>query len=240
MVTSDAGSRPPARRTPTRAIADIELHDSLFRLQTFMGIVAASFLVLSAAIAERARAQRELARALEAETEANRAKSDFLAMMSHELRTPLNAISGYAELIDMDVYGPLTGEQRDALARIRRNQAHLNALVDDLLDFIGVEAGRLKIVPRDVPLAEALEALGSHLELDAHRKDVRLEIEPVDTALLVRADPDRLRHILLNLLTNAIKYTPSGGNVRVSVSRAGPVNTVTVRDSGIGIPADQL
>lgn len=217
-----------------------ELYDSLFRLQTFMGIVAISFLVLAAAIAERAWAQRELARALEQEAGAHRAKTDFLAVMSHELRTPLNAISGYAELIDMEVYGPLTEGQRDALARIRRNQAHVASLVDDLLSFIGVEQGRVKIELRDVPLDGALAALADFLELEARRKELRLDFAPVDDGLRVRADPEKLRHVLLNLLTNAIKYTPEGGHVRVTTARDGATARITVSDSGIGIPADQL
>lgn len=224
----------------TGPFAAPELYDSLFRLQTFMGIVAISFLVLAAAIAERAWAQRELARALEQEAGAHRAKTDFLAVMSHELRIPLNAISGYAELIDMDVYGPLTEGQRDALARIRRNQAHVASLVDDLLSFIGVEQGRVKIELQDVPLDGALAALADFLELEAKRKDLQLEFAPVDAGVCVRADPEKLRHVLLNLLTNAIKYTPEGGHVRVTTARVGATLRITVGDSGIGIPADQL
>lgn len=224
----------------TGPFAAPELHVSLFRLQTFVGIVAGSLLMLAAAIADRTRAQRALARALDAETRANREKSDFLAAMSHELRTPLNAMAGFTQLMHMDVYGPLTERQRGALARIQRNQLQLTALVEDLLGFISVGAGRLKIDPRDIPVGETLASLAADVEVDALQKEIHFETAPIDDDLIVRADPDKLRQIVLNLLTNAIKYTPAGGRVSLSAVRDGQNAVLRVSDTGIGIPADQL
>ena len=180
--------------------------------------------------AERARAEAD---------RANRAKSDFLAMMSHELRTPLNAIGGYAELMDMGIHGPVTDTQRDALARIGRSQAHLLTLINDVLTFARIDAGQAHYAMADVPLHEALVGLEALVAPQVRARGLTLEYQPCDPALLVRADPDKLRQLVLNLLGNAIKYTPAG---RVSLTCATDATHVRihVRDTGVGIPADRL
>jgi signal transduction histidine kinase len=220
--------------------AENSLHYSLFGLQTFMGIVAVSFLMLATASAQRTRAERAVALALASAAEANRAKSDFLAAMSHELRTPLNAISGYAQLLSMEMHGPLTEEQRDAIRRIESNQRHLASLLADVLSFTAVETGRLALHPTRVTLSKALQTLPQFVDPDVKRKGVSLHIHPVDDALVVDADPDRLRQILLNLLVNAIKYTDEGGRVEVEARADRGVIRIDVKDTGIGIPAEQL
>src|SRR6185436_4450864 len=116
------------------------LHDSLFALQTYVAILASTFLVLSASFAERRYAEREARRAQVQAAEANAAKADFLAVMSHELRTPLNAISGYADLLADDLAGPITPKQRDFLGRVQRNARDLRSLIEDVLTFAKVEA----------------------------------------------------------------------------------------------------
>ena len=217
-----------------------ELHDSLFQLQTFMGIVAACFLILGTAVAERARAQRALHRALDAEAAANRSKSDFLAVMSHELRTPLNAIAGYAQLFTMDVLGAVNEKQRDAIERIARNQAHLSTLVEDHLGYTRTEAGQTSVRRERVAVSDALASIETYIGPATREKRLKLEKQRVSRSIAVMADPDRVRQIVLNFLSNAIKYTPEGGRIRVGVEVEGDRTRISVSDTGIGIPEDQI
>lgn len=217
-----------------------ELRQSLFVLQTFMGIVGASFLVLATALTERGRARDELRRALIAEAHANQAKLDFLAVVSHELRTPLNAIGGYAQMLTMQIPGPLTDQQRDAIARIKRNQEHLASLVDDVLGFVRLEAGELQLTAETVRVSEALDALESFVRPELRRKQIDLERLPFDQSLFIRADPDKLRQILVNFLSNAVKYTEAGGRIEIGAEGKNHRVRIFVRDNGVGIPADQL
>src|ERR1700682_3695836 len=126
------------------------LHERLLAVQTFMGITAATFLVLGASISERERSREQLREARDVATAANRTKAEFLAVMSHELRTPLNAIAGYAEILSLGVPGPLTQKQNDAVSRIRSNQLHLLSLIDDVLSFAKIESGTTSITARPV------------------------------------------------------------------------------------------
>lgn len=219
--------------------AQADLHENLFALQTFMGIVAGSFLVLSTAIAERRRALESATDALAAEAAANRAKSEFLAVMSHELRTPLNAISGYAQLLTMGVQGSLTDKQLEAVRSIERNQQHLAALVTDVLSFTRTEVGRLPMHSQRVRVADALDWVGPMIEPERERKRIQLDWS-FDSALTVRADPERLGQVLLNLVSNAIKYSEPGGRVEVMARLLDADVCIEVRDWGVGIPADQL
>jgi signal transduction histidine kinase len=166
---------------------------------------------------------------------ANRAKSDFLAMMSHELRTPLNAIGGYAELIEMGIHGPVTEAQRDALLRIGRSQAHLLTLITDVLDFARIDAGQVRFAIEHEALA-GLEALIAP-QLRARR--LAYTYHPCDPALTARADRDKLRQLVLNLLGNAVKYTPDGGAISLSCVADGEHVAVRVQDTGVGIPAER-
>jgi signal transduction histidine kinase len=216
------------------------LHESLFALQTFMGVAAATFLVLGASISERRRSEKRLRLAHETVTEANRAKSEFLAVMSHELRTPLNAISGYVELMSLETDAPSMETQRTYLSRIRSNQQHLLLLIEDVLSFAKVEAGRLTLSMQAVQVCEMLGALDSLVEPELRRKDLRFTRDPCDPSLVVRADLGKLRQILLNLLGNAVKFTGAGGRVGVGATRDGNRVRIWVSDTGIGIPSDQL
>lgn len=216
------------------------LHSSLYALQTFMGITAATFLILGASVSERRRAEMSLKKAHDVATEANRAKAEFLAVMSHELRTPLNAISGYAELLTLGLADPLTEKQRDAVTRIRTSQEHLLGLIDDVLSFAKMEAGRSEILPRPVSLREIVDALEPMLRPELNRKKLAYHCEPCESSLQVVADPPKLRQILLNVLGNAIKFTPEAGNIRLSAVRDAAIVRITVADTGIGIPRDKL
>jgi PAS domain S-box-containing protein len=192
--------------------------------------------------AERALAEAEHARA-EAEA-ANRAKSQFLATMSHELRTPLNAIGGYAELLALGIRGPVTGEQHEDLERIQRSQKHLLGLINEVLNYARLEAGSVRYDLRRVPVAPALAAVEALVLPQVGAKGVRLDLAACDASIAVRADPEKLRQILLNLLSNAIKFTEPGGAISVSCSvpsaEPGDPVEIHVRDTGIGIAADQL
>ena len=184
--------------------------------------------------------QTEESRELAAEAEAaNRAKAEFLAAMSHELRTPLNAIGGYAELIEMGVRGPVTPEQAEDLRRIRRSQRHLLALISDILNFSRLDAGRMEFHLGDVALAPLLAEASAMIAPQAEARSLECVVEPADPALAVRADPERLRQILLNLLGNAVKFTPPGGRVSVSCMRRDGVVDVRVADTGPGIAPEQ-
>jgi len=183
---------------------------------------------------------RALASRLTAD-EANRLKSRFLANMSHELRTPLNAIAGFVELIDMGLHGPVTELQRDALRRIRINQQHLLVLITEILDFARIDGGRVRCREVDVPMAEVVADVYQMLSAIAEAKGLTIEQPAVDRALAAWADPDRVRQILMNLVMNAVKYSPANAGP-VSIRSVGTANGVLtiVEDSGQGIPADQL
>ena len=172
--------------------------------------------------------------------EANQAKSKFLAVMSHELRTPLNAIGGYTQLIEMGVHGPVTEEQRTALGRIGRSQLHLLRLINDVLNLSRIEAGRLDYRIVDVPLAEVVRTVLPMVEPQLAAKGITSRMV-LDQAPVVRSDREKLEQITLNLLTNAAKFTPAGGNVTVRVRGDASVDRwvcLDVEDTGIGIPPE--
>ena len=185
----------------------------------------------------------ELEQARAAAEEANHAKSSFLAVMSHELRTPLNAIGGYAELIDMGIHGPVTEAQREALRRIIRGQRHLLRLINNVLNLSRIEAGRVEYAIEDVPLGRVVDLVMPMIEPQLAAKAIRWATH-VPPALTARADGEKIQQILINLLTNAMKFTPDGGEVRVEgalddAAADGHVS-LHVHDTGIGIPAEKL
>jgi signal transduction histidine kinase/PAS domain-containing protein len=225
--------------------------------RAFSHEVRAFFLALGRQCAqalERARlfdAERE-ARA-EAEA-ANHAKSDFLTTMSHELRTPLNAIAGYVDLLELGIHGPVSAAQRDALARIQASQQHLLGLINDVLDYAKIETGNMRFQLGAVSVAHALDEVEALIVPQVSEKSLSLGIDRCDAALAVYADADRLRQILLNVVSNAVKFTGSGGRIEVRcalreiLDDAEPssepgracVVEIAVRDTGVGIPAEKL
>ncbi len=190
--------------------------------------------------------QRLLDKTAEAEAalrqaeDANRAKSDFLATMSHELRTPLNAISGYAELLSMGIRGPVNDAQKADLDRINRSQAHLLGIINDILKFAKLESGQLEIHIEEFPVDAALAAAEELVRPQLEAKGVRYRYVGGDKSVTVRADRDRLEQIVLNLLANAVKFTPEGGSVTVSWEEKGNQVLMHVTDTGIGIASDQV
>jgi signal transduction histidine kinase len=183
---------------------------------------------------------RERARALRVAEAASRAKSDFLAMMSHELRTPLNAIGGYASLMEMGVHGPLTDEQRSDLARIQQSQTHLLGLINQVLGYTLGRTGtaRYDLVP--LPVHEAIEAAEALVVVQARARGLTYTPAACNPSIYVLADREKLQQILLNLLTNAIKFTETGGEIRTTCTTDATSVAIEVSDTGIGIPADKL
>jgi PAS domain S-box-containing protein len=185
-------------------------------------------------VTEQHKAEQELRSArLDAES-ANRAKSEFLAVMSHELRTPLSAIIGYEELLFDGITGPVNEGQRTQLGRIKASATHLLSLIDEVLTLSRVEAGREVAHPERVPVFAALHEASIIAEPLALDKRLELRVLPVPKELEVWADPTKLRQILLNLLTNAIKFTDSGA-VELESRRRDDCVEIMVRDTGIGI-----
>ena len=183
-------------------------------------------------------AEERLARA-EAEA-ANRAKAEFLAVMSHELRTPLNAIAGYTDLIDAGVRGPVTPEQRQDLARIRRSERHLLGLINDIMNFAQIEAGRVTFNLQPVSMRETLVTIEALTELLARAKGVSYTVLPCDSDIHVLADRDKVEQILLNLVSNAVKFTDRGGSIMIGCESDRSRVRVVVSDTGRGIPPHKL
>ncbi|HEY4305513.1 MAG TPA: ATP-binding protein [Gemmatimonadaceae bacterium] len=170
---------------------------------------------------------------------ANRAKSEFLAVMSHELRTPLNAIGGYAQLLENEVRGPVTETQRIDLERIQRSQRHLLSLINGILDYAKVGAGMMRYAVEAVSLDEILATCESLTMPQMRAKHLSFEFAK-KTCLIAQADRGKVQQIVLNLVSNAVKFTEPGGHITAScVARDGTV-ALSVTDTGRGIPADQV
>jgi signal transduction histidine kinase len=189
---------------------------------------------------EVSRAQRALEQQTADATAANRAKSEFLATMSHELRTPLNAIAGYSELLEMGLRGPVNEAQQRDLSRIRSNGQHLLGLISSVLDLNRIERGQVAYEITSIAIAPFLADLDALVSPQAAAKSLQLEYLPTDPDLAVRADREKLRQVILNLLSNAIRFTPAGGRISLSAASLedGRV-AVYVEDSGPGIPEDR-
>jgi signal transduction histidine kinase len=160
-------------------------------------------------------------------------------VVSHELRTPLNAIIGYTDLLETEVAGPLNEKQRSQLARVEVNSRHLLEVVDDILTFSGLEAGWEDVHPQPVDFAELVRDVGARIQPLAERKGLSLRVEPPEAPCPGQTDAQKVRQVLLNLLTNAIKFTDEGGIV-FDAAVEGEEIVFRVSDTGIGISAAHL
>jgi PAS domain S-box-containing protein len=188
------------------------------------------------------RAKQELERQRSIAEEANQAKSAFLAAMSHELRTPLNAIGGYVQLLEMGIHGPVTPAQEEALGKVTRSQRHLLRLINEVLNLARIEAGGVHYDLKRVTVREIVDAVLPMVEPQMAERGLAVHVA-VPESLAVRADRDKAEQVLLNLLGNAVKFTPRGGRIRVEAGVAGEATRrvrLRVEDSGIGIAADRL
>jgi signal transduction histidine kinase len=182
----------------------------------------------------------EARKAWEVADAANRSKAEFLAVMSHELRTPLNSIGGYVELLEMEMRGPLTDAQKSDLQRIKRSQQHLLGIINDILNFTRLEATELRYELIDVPVRALLSDLDAVMSSLAQAKSLHYDCEMPAANVFARTDPDKLRQIMINLVSNAVKFTTAGGWVRVSCSVQDSNVLIRVEDTGTGIPVDKL
>jgi signal transduction histidine kinase len=171
---------------------------------------------------------------------ASRHKSEFLANMSHELRTPLNAIIGFSEVLREEMAGPLNETQQQYVEDVLEAGQHLLSLINDILDLAKVEAGRMELALAEVSILETLESGLTMHQARAASNEITLTLRIERDVGVVRADERKIRQVVFNLLSNALKFTPSGGRVDVSASRHDGVVEIAVADTGMGIsPADQ-
>jgi PAS domain S-box-containing protein len=190
-------------------------------------------------VAERTAELREANGQLAA---ANRAKDEFLAAMSHELRTPLNGVLGLTEALLEEVYGPVGDRQRAALRRIDESGRHLLEVVGDILDLAKMDGHDLPLALQDVPVEDACRASLRLLQAAVERKRQSATLFLAAPGITVRADPRRLKQMLVHLLRNAVQFTPEGGALGLSagVEEGGAAVRLTVWDHGIGIQPEDL
>jgi len=183
----------------------------------------------------------DLHRAFEAAAAGSQAKSQFLATMSHELRTPLNAIIGFSEIMALEALGPVGHPRYKEYAElVHASGGHLLALINDILDFSKIDAGRLELNEETLDIDEIVRDSLKMTRGQADAAGVRIAEPSCADIPLLRADRRRLRQVLLNLLSNSIKFTPSGGEIHVSAVETAQGIAITVADSGIGIAAEDI
>jgi len=203
--------------------------------QTVRGVLL--FAMEVSARVENERLQQEQ---IETLRELDRLKGDFINSASHELRTPLTSITGYAEFLEDEVGGPLTMDQRAFVTQIQEGAKRLQRIVDDMLDFARLEAGSFKLVMREADLGLLVQEELAFVQPQAQEAKVTLRTELPSEPVHVSMDPSRIGQVFLNLLGNAIKFTPAGGEVAIALRNERDGVRVEVRDTGIGIAEEHL
>ena len=201
---------------------------------------AGGIVVTTTDITERKRIQDAEHKVLLALAEVARTKSDFLANMSHELRTPLNAIIGFSEVMSAQILGPLSDKYREYAGDITASARHLLALIGDVLDLSKVEAGRMELAEEIVDLAQVATSCVTMVTPSATKGKIAIAIEFPPDLPRIRGDRRRILQVLLNLLTNAIKFTPENGKVILRARATNDGLEVDIADTGIGIAAEDI
>jgi signal transduction histidine kinase len=197
-----------------------------------------TFATQSALAIQNARLFREIeVKSRELET-ASRHKSEFLANMSHELRTPLNAIIGFSEVLAERMFGEINDKQAEYLADILESGRHLLSLINDILDLSKIEAGRMELEPAEFDLPGAIENTLILVRERAQRRAIKLGRTLDERLGRIRADERKVKQVLLNLLSNALKFTPEGGRIDVRARLSDGAAEISVADTGVGIAAE--
>ena len=207
-------------------------------LRSVIAIGVGAFLFLQ--LRWRENTLSDLAAAKIAAESSNKAKAYFIANMSHELRTPLNAILGFSEIIKNAAFGPIASNYREYAEDIHSSGSHLLGLINEVLDLSKLEAGQFELVERQVDLAALAESSMRFVEPQAQKAQISLSHSIGPAVSYLRADERRMRQILINILANAVKFTPPGGQIKLAMNRTDKGLLITVSDSGIGIPADKI
>ncbi len=187
-----------------------------------------------------AQANEKLSKAIDELRNLDRVKGAFLNAVSHDLRIPLTGIMGYAEFLEDGVGGTLSAEQMDFAQQITQQAERMTGLLNELLDFARMEAGKFKIDPRPMAYSDVLNSAVNTFRPAMAKKNLDVAVELAPDLPLVQADPDRVIQILSNLLSNALKFTPEGGRIRVRAYLEGLMVVTEVSDSGVGIPRKDL
>jgi len=239
-ATAGAPAAPAAPAAPTDRLIDLcgmRADGSEFPIEISLGVLETETGMLVCNAIRDITARRQIEASL---ADASRAKSDFLARMSHELRTPLNAVIGFSEMIRDAIIGPLDARYREYGNDISGAGRHLQNIINDILDISKIEGGRLELRDELVSIGETVEACRRIVAAMAEAASVALSIEVPSSLPLIRSDPLRLRQILLNLMSNAVKFTPAGGRVRVSAAIDAEGAVVAIEDTGIGMKSEDI
>ncbi len=221
----------------TRAGSEIPVLTNALRRET-AGVGLSECIVVR--MLQRSRYEDELVRARQMAESASEVKAKFLSMMSHELRTPLQAISGYCDLLLERISGPLTAEQESDLKSVRSASEELVRLLNDILDFARLDSGIAELTLSTVCVGAALARAEVLITPRLAEAKLRYTRAACADEFFLRGNADRLQQVLLNLLTNAIKFTPAGGEITVECSGDAQSTRISVRDTGFGIPAGNL
>jgi len=239
VIEQALSSREPIVIGSTRMVVPIRYEDRALGLLDLRrsgdGPFRSDHVQFASRLADHAAAAIENARLYEELHQANLAKSEFVSVVAHELRTPMTSIRGYADMLAKGMVGPLTPDQEKFIHTIRRNAKHMQVLVSDLQDVSRIESGRLRLQMKPTLLADALESARQATQAQIKARSQQLTIEVPEDLPLVHADPARLEQILINLLSNAYKYTPAGGHIHVQAWLEGAHVHCAVSDTGIGI-----
>ena len=219
------------------SLAPLETGDGMFVMAAIRDVSERRKLEADA----REAARRELEADNRRMQEASRLKSEFLANMSHEFRTPLNAIIGFAELMHDAKVGPVSDEHKEYLGDILGSARHLHQLINDVLDLAKVEAGKMEFSAESLDLGLVIREVRDILRGLAAERSVTVADDTSGAPVNVRLDPARLKQVLYNFLSNAIKFTPAGGRVTIRAQSGDPGTwRLEVADTGVGIPATDL